>query len=247
MATKIGFRIRFLREYLAGILRSKSTLSYSKKSIAQYFEKMQRNLYDNKHIAAKDNPFIDTLLESKHLAKINFENKIVLDLGCGWGDILNRMINLQRSTYIGIDFNEKALFTANNLHPSNSIHWILADVDNIPLSKSCVDVILAINLVPYIQDLRMFLSNLKKNLKDDGILILVSATPCPFWEEEFDGVRIILRKKQEILSTAASLGYNLIEDSDISITLLPKLTFSQIKYGYMSILSPHKVVFEHDD
>ncbi|MEO1924867.1 MAG: methyltransferase domain-containing protein [Gammaproteobacteria bacterium] len=71
------------------------------------------------------------------LSEISDENKIIVDLACGSGLMLNPLISTEQ-LIIGIDFNETACLDAKR----NKLNIIRGDVFSIPIADSSVDKII---------------------------------------------------------------------------------------------------------
>ncbi len=104
------------------------------------------------------------------LSEISDNHKILVDLACGSGLMLNPLINTDR-LIVGIDFNKTACLDAK----SNKLNIIRGDVFSIPLADSSVDEVINcqfLNQQPN-DKAEYFLNEIYRVLKPGGRLIMI--------------------------------------------------------------------------
>ena len=104
--------------------------------------------------------------------KYVFPGQKILDLGCGNGRFFEIFKN-KSVEYIGVDFSENLIAIAKERFPQAK--FIVADALSLPFPDEFFDVVFSIAVLHHIpsQSLRaLFLSEIKRVLKKDGILIL---------------------------------------------------------------------------
>jgi SAM-dependent methyltransferase len=85
------------------------------------------------------------------------EGTVVLELGCGQGDLLS---SLKPSVGVGVDFSRSAIDRANALHPH--LEFVLADVQELELGGRVFDYIVVSELVNDVWDVQSLLESLKQ-------------------------------------------------------------------------------------
>jgi len=108
------------------------------------------------------------------LKEINWNNKKVLDVGCGTGE-LAYLISQKKAKYVkGIDYSPVAIELANKNYKANNLEYQCVDIDNI---DGEYDVILLVGVLEHIDDPVKLLRRLKGLLKKGGSLLVT----CPNW------------------------------------------------------------------
>ncbi len=98
---------------------------------------------------------------------ITFENKSVVDLGCGVPEYLNY---LKPTKYLGIDISAQMITLARNKYKQN-----MFKVGNILTEKYNADVVISlfdvINYLPTISEVQQLFANVFQNLNNNGLFI----------------------------------------------------------------------------
>ena len=111
-------------------------------------------------------PIHKYLFASKFTSK-----KIVFDIASGIGYGSNIIENSQKSSLIVAGDNHfEGLKHGKNVY-SKTIYFCNLDVFNLPFRDSCCDVFISFETFEHFSDLKSFLSEINRVLKDDGILI----------------------------------------------------------------------------
>lgn len=97
--------------------------------------------------------------------------KKVLDAGCGDGRFSAELLK-RGANATGVDFSEKALNFAKIFLPN--VVFFKANIESLPIGDKTFDFIFFIETIEHIppQDIPMVLFELKRVLKDDGLLII---------------------------------------------------------------------------
>ncbi|HOQ33221.1 MAG TPA: class I SAM-dependent methyltransferase [Candidatus Hydrogenedens sp.] len=113
--------------------------------------------------------FVDTFCAALPLSG----NLLILDLGCGPGDITYRMhLCCEQHKIIGIDGSPSMLRFAQKQSGSRSLTWVLADAKCLPFVNESVDVILSNSLLHHIWDPKPLWMEIKRVIKSGGFLFL---------------------------------------------------------------------------
>lgn len=79
---------------------------------------------------------------------------VVVDLGCGTGDLLRRIRN-RCSACLGVDFSRGMLLEAKKKY--RDLDLVLADVHHLPLKENACNKFFAITLLQNVDELRFFM------------------------------------------------------------------------------------------
>jgi len=101
-------------------------------------------------------------------------DKHILDVGCGYGDVLRRFIDYGASpeNMAGIDLLEDRVERAKRLHPN--IEFQCASADNLPYGNKCFDIVMTFTVFTSILDQEMKMNvarEMLRVLKADGIIL----------------------------------------------------------------------------
>ncbi|MEK7663905.1 MAG: glycosyltransferase [Patescibacteria group bacterium] len=111
--------------------------------------------YFKKHIGSRD---------------YNLKNKI-LDVGCGFGDTLMPLLELGFQCY-GVDYIPEIIEAAKN--KDKSINFQVADAYNLPFEDGFFDIVICKGVLQVLSDSERAIGELKRVLKKDGLLIIVT-------------------------------------------------------------------------
>ena len=109
----------------------------------------------------------------KELDKIkDSKNKVIADIGCGRGEILDILASKFKKVY-AIDFSPNMIDIAKKLSTRKNIKYIVKDIKNLSEFKNKFDVIVCVNsiMMPKIRNLKMALKSVYSTLKKDGVFL----------------------------------------------------------------------------
>jgi 2-polyprenyl-3-methyl-5-hydroxy-6-metoxy-1,4-benzoquinol methylase len=103
----------------------------------------------------------------------------ILDVGCGPAEIVHYLHSGQCTRYVGIDANSDMIERLRRRYRSLSFFLVDVDNDDLPpiVSKSKFDTILLIAVVEHLRSPERILRKASALLKNDGRLIITTATP----------------------------------------------------------------------
>lgn len=115
----------------------------------------------------------------EHMSRYIFANqfvkdKIVLDIACGVGYGSSYLLNTGASKVIGIDISQEAINYAKKQYQNEIIQFLQGDATNIPLENATIDVIVSFETIEHLRNQEKFLSEIKRVLKQNGLLIISS-------------------------------------------------------------------------
>ena len=102
----------------------------------------------------------------------------ILDVGCGYAEIWYRMLRERGLTYYGADLHEDVIEFMTNLTREQGDETYIRQgrLEEIPFPEGFFDVVYASHILEHTVDIARALAELKRILKDNGILIF--AVPC---------------------------------------------------------------------
>lgn len=106
----------------------------------------------------------------------SLKNKVILDLGCGFGFHCQYAIEQGAKKVIGVDISKKMLELAKK-NTSNLIQYHHQAIEEFDLPANSVDVIISSLTFHYIQDWNKIVEKIKKILKNNGKLIFTVEHP----------------------------------------------------------------------
>lgn len=101
----------------------------------------------------------------------NFENKAVLDLGCGYGWHCIYASEHGASKVVGVDISQKMLEVAKQKTTSNNVTYECNAMEDLNYSENSFDVVLSSLAFHYIKDFEAVVKNVNKWLKVGGNFI----------------------------------------------------------------------------
>ncbi|MDD2387860.1 MAG: class I SAM-dependent methyltransferase [Bacteroidales bacterium] len=149
------------------------------KNVKEYYEKEAR-CYDNEfYISEGKYPTLryrhNYIL--KMISEIDIDdNAKILDVGCGPGEMVKDLVQLNRKVY-GIDIAKEMVQIANERIKKESINLAQVniaegDIENLNFDDDFFDVIICSGVVEYLKDDVTWLSEIKRTLKTNGYLII---------------------------------------------------------------------------
>lgn len=116
----------------------------------------------------------------KHLGKINFENKAVLDIGCGRGEAVIYASNAGAAKVTGIDYSKASIeisnkfLTDNKKNNGSRVEFIQMDAKELKFPNDSFDIVLMLDVVEHLHawELKQSLQEVKRVLKPEGLLYI---------------------------------------------------------------------------
>jgi ubiquinone/menaquinone biosynthesis C-methylase UbiE len=97
---------------------------------------------------------------------VHEKGSIILDLGCGHGEISSSLLGQNR--VLGLDISVRQLLNAQK----NGLEVYQANANSIPLADNQIDVVLFIGLLQYFEDIQAVMKDICRVLKPGGRLVV---------------------------------------------------------------------------
>lgn len=104
-------------------------------------------------------------------AKDLVKNKVVLDIASGSGYGSNYLSSFAKKV-CGVDVDPEAIRYANKNYSNNKTQFELGDGKKIPFGAESFDIVISFETIEHIKKYENFMSEIKRVLKKDGLLIL---------------------------------------------------------------------------
>lgn len=143
------------------------------------------------------------------------------DIGVGFGDFFECITFPPTTKLVLVDFVKKNLEIAatrlSKIYPK--IETVLADLRTWEGRYHKADIVLCINVLPYITNYNQFLFLLSDLVKKNGHCCLVYPIKSPVWDERFDGIQITLFDPNNVNILASKAGLHVVEQTEIRFAL----------------------------
>jgi len=170
---------------------------------------------------AKDRP---TKIRHKAVVSLlrGYKNRVVLDVGAGFGEILSQLRNANYT--IALDISLNALKIART-----RVHdCINADAEHLPLVEKAVDILVSVETIEHLPNPQKFLEESFRVIKDEGILVLTTPNAeVPYYKLDREHLHSFTENKLK----------NLLIQKGFKVVFLKKL---RIRYRIFNIIPIHK-------
>ena len=156
----------------------------------------------------------------------NLDHKVVLEIGCSNGNLINDVNCIKNLKYIGSDVIKKPVKKLAEIYNENP--FIIFDILKNPFSKSICDFLIMLNVLEHINDDERALNEANKLLKKDGLLIL-EVPSGKFLFDEYDKKLLHFRRynMKDLIEKIEKAGFKIEKKTHLGFILFP--FFSLIK------------------
>ena len=104
------------------------------------------------------------------------KGKAILDVACGTGYGVERMVEAGAARAVGVDISvESVSYARERFGGNDGTSFVCADAIRLPFSDSSFDVVVSFETIEHIKQYRKFLAECRRVLKENGLF--VSSTP----------------------------------------------------------------------
>lgn len=164
-------------------------------------------------------------LEERHLMSIlpDVVGRNVLDVGCGTGRWLARLLARGARSVVGIDLSAAMLSVARRRTAVRD-RLVLADAAQLPFQASAFDLVLSSFAVNHIKDLEVLVQELARTTKSAGRLLISEMHPeacAQGWRPGFRDVQsavqieTVIRSAESLTSCFRSSGFSFLRKHDL--------------------------------
>ena len=145
----------------------------------------QQNIYDNETFFEGYKKIRENKINANNLFEIpalfsmmpNLNDKIILDLGCGFGEHCKRFVESGAKKVIGIDISEKMLEIAKIENADSKITYINMPMEDISKLNEKFDVVVSSLAFHYVEDFSGVVKNIYDLLNEKGIFLFSQENP----------------------------------------------------------------------
>ena len=145
----------------------------------------QQNIYDNQTFFEGYKKIRENEVNANNLFEIpalfsmmpNLKDKIILDLGCGFGEHCKRFVESGAKKVIGIDISEKMLEIAKQENADSKITYINMPMENISQLNEKFDIVVSSLAFHYVQDFSGVVKNIYDMLNENGVFLFSQENP----------------------------------------------------------------------
>jgi len=156
----------------------------------------------------------------------------IVDLGCGVGRFSPLLREVFRAAVAGVDRSERMLAAARAIPEAETISWIRASAEALPLAEGKVDLIFLFLVYHHLPDPLAALRECARVLTDNGAVFIVNSTveilDSLRWLPFFPSARQIdvarLPTREEVTHTAQEVGLTLVQQGTVVDPIAPNLT-----------------------
>ncbi|GEM_PF-1550314 len=126
------------------------------------------------------------ILHSEHIVRYSLaipyiKGKKVLDLACGTG-YGSFLLSLYSQKVIGVDISLEAIQLAREKYKRNNLSFVVSDAMSTPFQDHSFDIIISFETIEHIKNDIVFLKEVKRILKPEGLLFL--SCPNTLWSKK---------------------------------------------------------------
>ena len=145
----------------------------------------QQNIYDNQTFFEGYKKIRENEANANNLFEIpalfsmmpNLKDKIILDLGCGFGEHCKRFVESGAKKVIGIDISEKMLEIAKQENSDSKITYINMPMENISKLNDKFDIVISSLAFHYVEDFSGVVKNIYDMLNENGVFLFSQENP----------------------------------------------------------------------
>ena len=140
---------------------------------------MKQNIYDDsiffenyKELRNNDKGLNETIEQPviNGLLK-NLNNATILDIGCGFGHQIERILDKNPKKIIGVDISQKMIEEAKRRVNNDNVEFVCSPVEDYVIAENYFDLVISSMTFHYVKNLRTVFKNVFDGLKENGQFI----------------------------------------------------------------------------
>ncbi|HXH74719.1 MAG TPA: class I SAM-dependent methyltransferase [Bacteriovoracaceae bacterium] len=137
----------------------------------------------------------------------------ILEVGSGQG-ICSDKIELSGRSYTGLEVSPLLVARAKTLYHASNRNFVLGNAYNMPFSDNVYDAVFSVSVLHLIEDLKKFMDEMARVLKDQGSFYIMTANPKAYslWTDSYtdkslEGTRFEGKMQMEGLTVSEDTLY----------------------------------------
>jgi len=160
------------------------------------------------------------------IKEISWKGKVVLDAGCGTGELPYLIAKKGAKRVIGVDYSQQAIDVAKEIYRLPNLEYVCGDIADI---KGTFDVITTLGTIEHLDDPLSVLRKLKLMLAKKGSLIVT----CPNWVNPRGYMLLMLKYLFDAKITLADIHFMTpLEFEAWAKKLRMKLTWKTVEHEW---------------
>jgi ubiquinone/menaquinone biosynthesis C-methylase UbiE len=128
----------------------------------------------------------NSLIYAEHVTRYEavrelVKGKVVLDIACGSG-YGSQILSAAARQVVGVDIDPGTVKYAQKTYGGSNIEFKVGDGEKIPLEDDSVDVVITYETIEHVKDYKMFMREVSRVLKKDGLAIISTPNDTEFAE-----------------------------------------------------------------
>jgi len=149
---------------------------YDNKEFFEEYLKLRKEA-DNSNIN-EEMPALFSLIDN------NLESKVILDLGCGYGENTNFLLNRKANRVVGVDISQNMIDLANKFNKKDNTEYLCMDMQDIDKINLKFDLIISSLAIHYVKDYESLINKIYNLLNDNGVFIFSLEHPITIAPKE---------------------------------------------------------------
>ncbi|MEA2016686.1 MAG: class I SAM-dependent methyltransferase [Actinomycetota bacterium] len=144
-----------------------------------------REFWENNKRLYEDNS--ERIALRRLLAGFNKKDKVIFDIGCGYGRLFNEYKDFGTMVLIDSSINNLKnarrrikKFLKNDSGRMSSVYFIASDANNLPVKPDCADVVLTVRMIHHLGNPEKYFDEVARILKNGGLYFLEFANKRNF-------------------------------------------------------------------
>lgn len=173
---------------------------------------------------------MDNIIYNEHKVRYEFacqfvEGMKVLDIASGSGYGTSMLADAGAQEVTGVDIDNNAIDGAKKKYSRDNLKYIHGSGTELPFSDKSIDVVVSFETIEHLSEYKLFLSEIKRVLRETGVLIISTPNKAIFREKnpyhlkefEEEEFKILLEKyfpKCEVLKQVNSVASTIISEEN---------------------------------